>query len=136
MKTIFYGWVIVAACTILHVTQYGIQYSFGVFFKPLIADFGWSRAATSGAYSILMISAGISAIPLGWLADKVGPAKVTAICGLLMGLGLVLAGRIEELWQLYLTFGVMQGIAIGGTIAITGGVAARWFVKNEDWPWA
>jgi MFS family permease len=127
----FYGWVIVAACTVIQTVQYGIQYSFGIFFKPMIADFGWSRAATSGAYSVLMISAGASAIPLGLLADRFGPSRVTAICGFAIGLALVLTSRVTELWQLYLTFGVMQGIAIGGTIAITSGVTARWFVRQR-----
>lgn len=130
-RPFFYGWVIVAACTLIQVVQFGIQYSFGVFFKPLIADFGWSRAATSGAYSILMICAGLSAIPLGWLADRFGPARVTAACGLIMTLGLILASQVQELWQLYLTFGVLLGISVGGTMAITGGVTARWFVKKR-----
>lgn len=130
-RTLFYGWVIVASCTILQIVQYGVQYSFGVFFKPLTAEFGWSRASTSGAYSVLMISAGISAIPLGWLADKIGPAKVIGIGGLMLGLGLFLTSQVHELWQLYLTYGFIQGFAIGGTVAITGGVTARWFVKKR-----
>jgi MFS family permease len=130
-KTLFYGWVIVAACTLIQVMQYGIQYSFGVFFKPLAADFGWSRAATSGAYSVLMVCAGATAIPIGWMADKFGPAKVTATCGLIMGAAIILASQVNQLWQLYITFGVMLGIGIGGTMAITGGVTARWFVKKR-----
>lgn len=127
----YYGWVIVAACTLIQFVQFGIQYSFGIFFKPLIADFGWSRAATSGAYSVLMICAGISAIPTGWLADKFGPARVTVVCGLIIGLGLGLASQVKELWQLYMVFGVLLGIALGGTMAITGGVTARWFIKRR-----
>jgi MFS family permease len=123
--------VIVAACTVIQVMQYGIQYSFGVFFKPLASDFGWSRAATSGAYSVLMISAGASAIPLGWLADRFGPARVMAVCSLIMALAVVLSSQVTALWQLYLTFGVMLGIGIGGTMAITGGVTARWFFKRR-----
>ncbi len=130
-KAFFYGWVIVAACTLIQIMQYGIQYSFGVFFKPLASDFGWSRAATSGAYSLLMISAGVSALPLGWLADRFGPARVMAICSLIMGLAVVLASQVTELWQLYLTFGIMLGIGIGGTMAITGGVTARWFLRKR-----
>ena len=48
--TFSYGWVIVAVCAILLAMQAGIVYSFGVFFKHLVADFGWSRAATSGVF--------------------------------------------------------------------------------------
>lgn len=130
-RIIFYGWVVVAACILIQTMQYGIQYSFGIFFKPILTDFGWSRAATSGAYSVAMIAAGASAIPSGWLADRFGPVRVTVVSGLLTGLALVLTSRISELWQLYLTFGVMQGVAIGGTMAITSGVTTRWFVKKR-----
>jgi MFS family permease len=130
-RALFYGWIIVAACTLIQLTQFGIQYSFGVFFKPLVENFAWSRAETSLAYSILMICAGIMAIPLGWLADKFGPAKVTVICGIILGLALVLASRVQEIWQLYLTFGVLMGISVGGTMAITSGITTRWFFKKR-----
>jgi MFS family permease len=130
-RTLFYGWVIVVACTIIQIAQYGIQYSFSVFFKPLADDFSWSRGATSGAYSVLMVCAGASAIPLGWLADKIGPARVMMACSLITGLAVVLASRVTELWQLYATFGIMLGLGMGGTMAICGGVTARWFVKQR-----
>ena len=47
-RTLSYGWVIVAACTIMLFVHAGIQYTFGVFFKTLNAEFGSSRAAVSG----------------------------------------------------------------------------------------
>jgi hypothetical protein len=50
-SSFFYGWVIVAVCALLLAMQAGVVYSFGVFFKHLVADFGWSRAATSGVFS-------------------------------------------------------------------------------------
>ncbi len=40
--TVYYGWIIVAA-SFLVLMNYGIFYSYGVFFKPLIAEFGWLR---------------------------------------------------------------------------------------------
>ncbi len=130
-KGLFYGWIIVAACALIMAIQWGIQYSFSIFFKPLSTDFGWTRAATAGVYSLYMIAAGISAIPLGWLADRYGPARVATISSILMGSGLILASRITELWQLYATFGAMVGIGAGGTFGIGMGVVARWFVKQR-----
>ena len=130
-KPIFYGWVIVASCFLLQAVQVAIQYGFSVFFKPMIAEFGWSRTATSGAYSVLMISAGISAIPLGWLGDRIGPSKVLVGCSFIIGLSLVLTSRITEIWQFYLTYGVLQGLGMGGTYAISTGLTSRWFVKKR-----
>ncbi len=36
-----YGWVIVAAVTLMIALTYGILYSYGVFLKPLADHFGW-----------------------------------------------------------------------------------------------
>jgi MFS transporter, OFA family, oxalate/formate antiporter len=130
-KPLFYGWIIVASCFLLQTVQVAIQYGFSVFFKPLIAEFGWSRTVTSGAYSLLMLAAGISAIPLGWLGDRFGPAKVLVGCSLIIGLSLVLTSRITEVWQFYLTYGVLQGLGMGGTFAISTGLTSRWFVKKR-----
>ena len=130
-KPIFYGWIIVASCFLLLTIQVAIQYGFSVFFKPLASDFGWSRAVTSGAYSVLMIAAGISAIPLGWLGDRFGPSKILVGCSFIIGLSLVLTSRVTEIWQFYLTFGVLQGLAMGGSFAISTGLTSRWFVKRR-----
>jgi MFS family permease len=130
-RAFFYGWVIVAMCTIMQIMQSGIVYTFGIFFKPLIADFGWSRAATSGVYSLFQISAGIAAIPMGWLADRFGPARIAVLSGFMMGLGLMLTSQISQLWHLYITYGVIVGIGISGTFSICTGVTARWFIRKR-----
>ncbi len=130
-STLFYGWVIVAASTILLTMQAGIFYSFGVFFKPVAADFGWSRAVTSGAHSVLMLSHGAFAAPMGWLADRFGPAKVMVFCGFATGLGLVLTSQTNALWQFYLTYGLVVGIGLSGGMPVTTGTTARWFVKRR-----
>ena len=67
---IFYGYVIVAASFLLLVITWGTHYSFGVFFKPLLAEFGWTRAVTSGAYSLSNIIHGLVNIAAGRLTDK------------------------------------------------------------------
>ncbi|MFC1893489.1 MFS transporter [Chloroflexota bacterium] len=126
-----YGWIIVAACTVLLTMQCAIMYSFGVFFKPLIADFGSSRAAISGVYSAFMLTNGAFAIPVGWLADRFGPAKVTAVSGLIAGLGLVLSSNVNSLWQLYLTYGILVGIGLCSGFPVATGTTARWFVKHR-----
>jgi len=130
-STLFYGWVIVAASTILLTMQAGIFYSFGVFFKPVAADFGWNRAVTSGVHSALMLSHGFFAVPMGWLADRFGPVKVMVFCGFAMGLGLVLTSQINALWQFYLTYGLVVGIGLSGGMPVTTGTIARWFVKRR-----
>jgi len=51
---LFYGWVIVAAALIINAVLIGSRQSYGVFFKSIESDFGLSRAATSGIFSVFM----------------------------------------------------------------------------------
>jgi hypothetical protein len=45
----FYGYNIVAAGFIIQAVGVGAMFTYGVFFKEFQAEFGWSRAAISGA---------------------------------------------------------------------------------------
>lgn len=109
----------------------GIMYSYGIFFKHLVADFGWSRAATSGVHSLFMLTHGGFAIVMGWLVDRFGPAKVMLSCGFIAGLGLVLTSRITALWQLYVTYGLIVGLGISAGFTTVTATTARWFIKHR-----
>ena len=58
----FYGYIIVLAGFFAAMIAFGTLYSFGVFFKPVLTEFGWTRAMTSGAYSLNMILHGVFSI--------------------------------------------------------------------------
>ena len=58
----FYGYIVVLAAFVIMALAFGINYSFGVFFKPLLAEFGWTRAVTSAAYSLSTLVAGFLGI--------------------------------------------------------------------------
>jgi MFS family permease len=128
---LFYGWVIVAVCTLIMAVVYGLIYSYSVFFKPLAEHFQWDRATVSGVYSASLIIRGAFSIGVGWLADKYGPVKITAICGFMIGLGLVLTSRVTELWQLYATYAVIEAVGLSGGFGIATAVTSRWFTKNR-----
>ena len=40
----FYGYVVAAAAAFIMVLVFSVHYSFGVFFLPLLTEFGWTRA--------------------------------------------------------------------------------------------
>jgi len=63
--TYFYGYNIVTAGFGIQAVGIGILIAFGVFFKPLLVDFEWSRATLSGAQSLAMLVAGILGILIG-----------------------------------------------------------------------
>jgi hypothetical protein len=49
------------------VVVWGTYYAFGVFFKPVLIEFGWTRAITSGAFSLALVIHGLLGIAMGWL---------------------------------------------------------------------
>jgi len=128
---IFYGWVIVAAGCLILLVEWGCHYSYGVFFTELCADFGWTRAMVSGAYSLGFLWHGIIYFVAGSLNDKYGPRLTLAISAVIMGLGYALMSVIKAPWQLYIFYGIVIGTGVGfGYMPVTSTVS-RWFVKRR-----
>lgn len=127
----YYGYAVVASCFLVMVVVWGIFYSFGVFFKPVLAEFGWNRAMTSGAYSLAMLLSGVLGIYVGGLNDRFGPKVVMASCGVLFGLGYLLMARINSLWELYLFYGVIIALGMSGSFAPLVSTVTRWFTRRR-----
>jgi MFS family permease len=128
----FYGHVVVAASFAILVVIWAAYYSFGVFFKPLINEFGWTRATTSGAYSLSSIVMGLLAIAMGKLTDRFGPRIVMTICAILLFLGFWLMSKIVTTWQLYVFYGLIIGIGMGGSFVPLMSTVVRWFFKRRS----
>ena len=107
------------------------RYSFGVFFKSLEQEFGWTRVMTAGAYSLYAGLNGSLAIIMGGLTDRFGPRLVLTGSGLLIGTGFMLMSRIDDIWQFYLFYGVVVALGMSaGTIPALS-LIARWFIKRR-----
>jgi MFS family permease len=130
-RGIFYGYFVVAAAFLIMVVMWTVFYAFGVFFKPILNEFGWSRATTSGAFSLCSITMGLLGIAMGGLNDKFGPRIVMSVCGLLLGTGYLLMSKLQALWQLYLSFGLILGIGMGGSFVPLMTTVVRWFVLRR-----
>ena len=83
----YYGYVVVTAAFTIMLVGFGFYQSFGVFFKPMSSDFSWSRALTSGAFSLSHLIRGLMGIIVGGFTDKLGARIVLTLCGFLIGSG-------------------------------------------------
>jgi MFS family permease len=129
---IFYGYVIVAAAWITFVAAFGVHYAFGIFLKPMLAEFGWGRGVTSGAYSLSWLLQGLSAVIMGRINDRYGPRLVLTICGVLLAAGFLLTTCISAGWHLYLSYGVLTGLGTGGLYVPVASTIARWFIIRRN----
>ena len=127
----FYGYVVVGISFLISMMIYGAMYTFTVFLEPLLAEFGWSRAATSGAFSLFMVFHGLLYIATGKLTDRFGPRIVITICSIFLGLGYILMSQINTIWQLYLVYGVIISIGVSGAFIPLASTIARWFILKR-----
>lgn len=126
-----YGWLIVGTSALLMGGFWGSMGSFGIFLKPLIAEFGWTRAMTSGAMSTVQIIYGLVAVIMGRLTDKYGARVILASGAIAGGLGYLLMSRLHSIWQLYIFFGIFIGICLGTSWAPLNATVSKWFVKRR-----
>ena len=128
---LFYGYKVVLAGFLIHMVMLGIFFTYGIFFEPVATEFGWSRAMFSGAHTVSQVVLGILAIAAGRLTDRFGPRMVIVVCALFLGAGYLLMSQINTGWHLYLFFGVMVGIGMGGCLVPITSTIARWFVRRR-----
>ncbi|MDO8568653.1 MAG: MFS transporter [Dehalococcoidales bacterium] len=104
---------------------------FGVFFKPVAEEFGWSRAEVSGAYAIRSLVMAVMSIPMGYWSDRYGPRKVILPCFVLLGIGFLLNAMVGSLWQFYLVQGLLIGVASSGPFVSIISAVAKWHDKRR-----
>ncbi len=125
------GYTVVIAAFVIMMVSMGVFNSFGILFTPLVDQFGWSAAATAGAFSLSMLARGFGGIVMGGLTDRFGPRLVLTLCGVAVGLGYFLMSRVSGLWQIYLFYGVIIGGGMSGVWVPLLSSIARWFDRRR-----
>jgi len=131
-KKIFYGWWIVLATNVICMLGFGTWlYSFGVFFKPMMSEFGWTRAMTSVAASLRSTQGGIAGPIVGWAVDKWGSRRIILFGGIVSGLSFVLMPLINSLWMFYFLYGILLSIGMSFMLYLPAfTVIAKWFSRG------
>ena len=130
-QKIYFGWFVVAAAFIILLLGFGIAYSFASFFDGFETDFQASRGDISLVFSIagfLYFSLGAVSGPL---SDRLGSRPVVAFGMVLIAAGLLASSFAQNLWQLYLSYGVAIGVGIGFSYVPSVSVLQRWFVRRR-----
>lgn len=131
-QSLYYGWILLAAVVFVVLAGSGIRAVFGVFIKPIEAEFGWTRQQLSGAAALSLFVLGAVGPAVGWLADIWGPRRVMLLAAATLGVGTILASFVAHLWQLYASAGVLMAVGAGGlSMATISTIAARWFVARR-----
>jgi predicted MFS family arabinose efflux permease len=131
-RGIHYGWAVVAVTFLTMLATSAAMGMPGVLLLPLKGEFGWDLGAISGAMALRLLLFGLVAPFAAALMQRYG---IRTVVGTALGtivFGLVLATQMTMLWELWLTWGLMIGLATGVTANVLGAtVANRWFVKRR-----
>lgn len=127
----FDGYRIVAASFVIQGVVIGAMFAYGVFFRELEAEFGWSRTMISGASSLSFLIMGMLAIAAGKLNDQIGPRILITASALCFGVGYAAMSRLEAPWELFLFYGLLAGIGYSTHDVVTLSTITRWFVRRR-----
>jgi len=128
----FYGWILVAVTFVCFAVGYATWHSFPIFYVAILEEYGWSRAATAGAFSLFTLVYGVNAMAAGGLVDRFGPRVVLPLAAILLGIGLILMTRMSAIWHFYAVYGVIMGIGLSGFGTVPSyTVLNNWFVKKR-----
>jgi MFS family permease len=131
-RKLFWGWYVVAGTFLIFAVNYGVRYSFGIFLKPMSADYGWGRSVVSMAASINMLVYSIGSLYLGTLIDKVAPRWIMTVGALVSAAGLICTAFLHTPVAFYLVYGILCGAGASGMSVVVGNSSVgKWFVRKR-----
>ena len=118
-------WLVIAGC-LAHAVNTGLSY-FGMsaYFPSFEREFGWSRTAISGAFSLARVESGLFGPLEGYATDRLGPPKMMFI-GIGVGtLGFLCLSQVNSLPMLYavIVLGIVMGSSLGYNMPISVAIA-------------
>ncbi|MBI2953223.1 MAG: MFS transporter [Chloroflexi bacterium] len=131
-RSVHYAWVVVVAVFLATAIAAGARSTFGVYVKPLEEEFQATRGIITLIASTSILFSGGSQPLIGHALDRYGPRIVAVVALLIISVGVIVSSIVTELWQLYISFGVVVSLASSatGTVMATV-VTSRWFVKHR-----
>src|SRR5580658_10997979 len=109
-----------------------LVYTFGVFLKPLTAEFGWSRQAVSAAFGLAALSVAACSPFIGMLLDRFPARRIILPCITVFGCAFASLSLLTgHLWHLYATF-LILGVVGNGTAQLAySRVLTTWFRERR-----
>ena len=128
-----YAWVIVALAAAMGFITSAMRFAAAALVPHLsdpVSGFGWSYGAISLAFSLQWIVLGLVSPYVGWMGDRYGVRPLLLLGAVLFIAGMMMTGIMTSLWQFYLFFGVLLGVAttIFTVLPVSG--VTLWFRRH------
>ncbi|MGB5185375.1 MAG: oxalate/formate MFS antiporter [Xanthobacteraceae bacterium] len=103
------------------------QYTWTLFTGPLNQKLGTTLAELQWTFSLLIVLQTWFSPFQAYLVDRFGPRLLISVGAIMSGGSWVLAALSDNLWALYLTYGVIGGFGTGIIYVGIIGLMVRWF---------
>ncbi len=128
----YYGWLLASGLGVTEIVSWGVlYYAFSVFLTPMEDELGWSRAATTGAFSLALLLSAVAAIPVGRWLDRHGARLLMTVgscAAVLLVLGWAAATTLPSFYLVWAGIGlVMAAVLYEPAFA----VMAVWFDRKR-----
>lgn len=125
-----YGWYIVAMGTALQLTTNFVSQAYSILIVVMEDSFGWSLTLTTLAYALRAVVGALLAPWAGVMGDRYGAKRVMLIGAGFFAGGLVGLSTITQVWQLFLYYSIILGIAQAMFRVNIPTTVAAWFKKK------
>ncbi len=127
-----YSWVVLVVMFVVILASVGVRATPGVLIVPLQEAFGWNAAVISGAVGLNILLFGLVGPFAAGFIQTIGLKKTVLASMVLLVVGAGLSAFVTEIWQLYMTWGVLVGLGSGaGMVGLATAIANRWFVQRR-----
>jgi len=109
----------------------GTVYSWSIFRKPLEDLFDISATQSLLPFTVLLALYAVLMPITGFYIDKIGVSKITAIGGVVTGIGYILSSFATNIIVLTITYGVIAGAGVGIAYGVPLAVSAKWFPDRK-----
>jgi OFA family oxalate/formate antiporter-like MFS transporter len=128
----FYGWVILGCLCCAGFSRQGPAVAtLSIFVEPLTGEFGWSRAALSGAVSLGGVLAALTSPLIGPLVDRYGSRAALSLAVLATGAAMMMLSLIQSLLVFYLLFCIARMVWAGPFELAIYSAVNNWFVARR-----
>lgn len=131
-RGIHYGWVMVALAFIYNLFASAALGVPAVLIQPISDELSWSIGELSGPQGLRFALFGLIAPFAGGMMLKYGPRRMMGVAGVLVLVGLLLTMTMTDRWEMWLSMGILLGVAPGLTALQLGAVvSSRWFAVKR-----
>jgi MFS family permease len=124
------SWLVATALFLMLVLSYSSAYlTMGIFFTPLIKNFGYSHAKVSALSTVAFLATALCSWPAGWLLERIDSRFLISAGAVLIAAGFMTASQATHFGPLIAAYAIL-GAGVGlGTIVPAAVVVTNWFDK-------